>query len=137
MEMEFTSTPEDLMAKEAAEVGQQLMDRDEHMVPTIDPRLLENAEELYSPLHTPATSSSSLLRPKRLRDLKVEVPLVPADPIESSTHDAEACFPTGVQSLIPPPDSDTATMDKVETTQDLEDFVSNAIAPLAEPSTLR
>jgi len=137
-EIELTSTPEDLLANEAAQVDRDIMAMDEvtanSSLARQAPRAtVVDATELYSGLRTPEDSSSSPLRRKRLRDLKADVPLMPLAHAEPPAKKAKTLsFPEEVQPLIPQPVSDLSIMDPNVAQQDLDAFVNDVVMPFAE-----
>lgn len=137
--MDLTSTPEDLIAKEAAALEQQIMAQDasppfnDGLEPN-RPHTISSSATTYSALQSPASSSSPLRR-KRPQDLKLEVPLLPLSDTseENPTKKAKkVSFPEVLHSLIPRPDSDDSIMDPEVAAQDLDAFIADVVTPLAE-----
>lgn len=89
MQIDMASTPEDLIAKDAAIAEQQLLQDDRVVkdtpvgMPEVDAQETAAVIELY----TAAPSSSSPLARKRLRNLRVEPPLTPQYHAGSSSEE--------------------------------------------------
>lgn len=93
MQIEMTSTPEDLIAKDAAIVEKQVLeDSDSVQVPASDgPALSGEATTAAIEKYIAVPSSSSPRPPKRLRDLEVEPPLTPQHhPVTSPENGSSA-----------------------------------------------
>lgn len=136
-EMELTSTPEDLLAQDAFDVDSHIMDMDEHSVtsPRLEPKEragVINPGELYSGLKTPTDSSSSPLRRKRVQDMRVDVPLLPADFMVSPAKKAKTVsFPQELFAMIPQPESDMSSTDSNVAEQDLSAVIkASAVSAL-------
>jgi hypothetical protein len=89
MQIDLTSTPEDLIAQDLAAVEKDFLDRDHASTapsaakPPLDAQEIAAAIESY----TAAPSSSSPLTRKRLRNLRVEAPLTPQYAVESTSEE--------------------------------------------------
>lgn len=137
-EMQLTSTPEDLIAKEAAEVEQRVLERDNSLQrPTA---IMLKSEGLdvdpagfYSPLRNLTDRSSSPVPRKRLQDLKADVPLTPLEIINPPTKKAKTVsFPEECHTMIPSPDSDMSMLDPQVADQELASFIAIVAEPLAD-----
>ncbi|TKA82467.1 hypothetical protein B0A55_02172 [Friedmanniomyces simplex] len=118
LEFPLTSTPENLMAVEAANVGNEIMEHDERS--SIASETLTHVEgvaaymvDMHSALRTPDGSSSSPAQLKRLEDVKAELPLLPTSADQSPPEKAKASF-----------------LDE----HDFTAFVVDVVTPLAEPA---
>jgi hypothetical protein len=89
MQIDLTSTPEDLIAQDLAVVEKDLLDRDHASTATSAAKPPLDAQEIAAAieLYTAAPSSSSPLTRKRLRNLRVEAPLTPQYPVESTSEE--------------------------------------------------
>lgn len=138
MELELTSTPEDLLAAEAAELDKRIIAKDEDMTDRKTPRARMKTEdghsdELGSYLRTPADSSSSPLRRKSLQDLKASTPLLPHDAgLEVEEKPLTVSIPAEMHDMLPLPDSDTSILNPETASKHLDDFVQNTAAPSAK-----
>ena len=144
MDLELTSTPEDLVAKERAALESHIMKRDAVLTLNVNSKsdvsawTSQSSGEGVQDIGTPfnismGNSPSSPLRRKRLADLKVEVPLTPQHSVESPPKRARTVsFPKELHTLIPQPDSDVSIMDAAVAQQDLDAFITDVVAPLAE-----
>ena len=139
-ELELTSTPENLIALEAADMERQIMEQDDVPVQCKFTSFQNHTREtglaeLYSPLRSPAESSPSPLKWKMLRHLKADVPLTPQYQSESPEKKSNTMFfPDNVHHSIPSPDSDMSILDPKVAEQDLDVFVRGFVAPVAEPA---
>jgi len=118
MQIDLTSTPEDLIAKDAAAVEMELLDHAEAATtttpadkPSFDTQEVAAAIEAY----TAVPSSSSPLTRKRLRNLRVEAPLTPQYHTGSTSEEEPASkkakkvqFDLDVTSLLPEPQLDSS-----------------------------
>jgi hypothetical protein len=136
MQIDLTSTPEDLIAQDLAAVEKDLLDHDHASTttsaanPPLDTQEIAAAIESYTAAH----SSSSPLARKRLRNLRVEAPLTPQYPAEStsdggsSTKKAKKVYFDA--SLLPDvqPESSELTSDFAKQQwDDLQDTVARAV----------
>lgn len=109
MQIDMTSTPEDLIAKDAAAIEKELLDHAETTItpadkPSFDTQEVAAAIEEY----TTVPSSSSPLARKRLRNLRVEAPLTPqyrrgftSEEEPTSKKAKKVQFDLDVTSLLP------------------------------------
>jgi hypothetical protein len=88
MQIDLTSTPEDLIAQDLAAVEKDLLDHDHASNTTSAAKPPPDAQEIAAAIesYTAAPSSSSPLTRKRLRNLRVEAPLTPRYPAESTSE---------------------------------------------------
>lgn len=117
LQVEMTSTPEDLIAKDAINAMQELLqkDREAEEVETIVPSI--SAQEVAAAIdhYTKVPSSSSPRARKRPRDLHVEPPLTPQHRGDSSPGDGSTVnaakrvkFDPKLLQISSSPDMDTA-----------------------------
>ncbi|KAK5115609.1 hypothetical protein LTR85_009780 [Meristemomyces frigidus] len=141
LEMELTSTPQDLIAEDAAEVDRHIMAMDDVAAASTPSKSRKRAvdadmavpAELYSGLNTPDNSSSSPLPRRRVQDLRVDIPVLPADSVEPPAKKTKmVSFPAELHTLIPQPDSDVSIMDPDVAQQDLNAFVKDIVMPFAD-----
>lgn len=109
MQIDLTSTPEDLIAKDAAAVEKELLNQAESAsLPTDKPAF--NTQEVAAAIeeYTAVPSSSSPLARKRPRNLRVEAPLTPQYHTGSASEDEPTSkkvkkvqFDLDVTSLLP------------------------------------
>ncbi|KAK0259659.1 hypothetical protein B0A54_15581 [Friedmanniomyces endolithicus] len=136
LEMPLTSTPEDLIATEAAEMECEIMRFDE-LSPDASDAFIETHEmgtgpvDMHTFVQTPNGSSSSPANLKRLEDAKAEVPLLPHSASQSSPKNTQAGFPDDVRSLLPLLESDLSILDPEVAEHHLHAFVSDIVTPLA------
>jgi hypothetical protein len=136
MQIDLTSTPEDLIAKDAAAVEMELLDHAESTTtptdkPSFDAQEVAAAIEAY----TAAPSSSSPLSRKRLRNLRVEAPLTPQYHTGSTSEEEpkskkakKVQFDLDVTSLLPNlqlDSSDTPSGLAQQQMDDLQDVVKS------------
>ncbi|KAK5720813.1 hypothetical protein LTR15_006775 [Elasticomyces elasticus] len=131
LELPLTSTPENLMAIEAAEVHRAIMQADDNGA-SADMRSGESISEPYSFVQTSCDRSTPSERPKRFEDMKADVPLLPTSATWQSSPEKRKAFPNEIRSLIPLPDSDMSILDLRVADQDIGDFVNEVMTPLAE-----
>jgi hypothetical protein len=109
MQIDLTSTPEDLIAKDAAAIEMELLD-DAQATTTPTDKPLFDTEEVATAIdsYAAAPSSSSPLARKRLRNFRVEVPLTPrnhtgltseGEPVSKKAKKVQ--FDLDVASLLP------------------------------------
>jgi hypothetical protein len=81
MQIDLTSSPDDLIAQDPAALEEELMDLDQASVPISTGKAPPDAQEIIAQVvpFTAAPSSSSPLAQKRLRNLRIESPLNPRD----------------------------------------------------------
>ncbi|KAK4899934.1 hypothetical protein LTR27_002695 [Elasticomyces elasticus] len=134
LELPLTSTPENLMAIEAAEVHRAIMQADDDGAhgASAGMRSGDTISELYSFIQTSGDSSNPFVKPKRFEDMKADVPLLPTSATWQSSPEKSKGFPNQIRSLIPLPDSDMSILDSRVADQDVGDFVNEVIMPLAE-----
>jgi len=111
MQIELTSTPEDLIAKDAAAAEKEILDSHQTMDITPLHGPLFNAQEIFAAIdsYTAVPSSSSPLARKRLRSLYLEPPLTPHAPVETTSSDESSSakrakkvhFDPGLVALLP------------------------------------
>ena len=91
MQIELTSTPEDLIAKDAAAAEKEILDNHQVMDVTPLDEPLFNTQEISTAIdsYTAVPSSSPLAR-KRLRSLHLESPLTPHDHVESTSDEGSS-----------------------------------------------
>jgi hypothetical protein len=89
MQIDLASTPEDLIAQDLAAVEKGLLDQDHASTSTSAAKPPLDAQEIAAAIesYTAAPSSSSPLTRKRLRNLRVEAPLTPQYPVESTSEE--------------------------------------------------
>lgn len=140
-ELPFASTPEDLIAMEAANMKRQILERD-RTPPNSTAAKLEpqdpdkDTTSIYTLLQSKTDSTSSPVPQKRLQDLKAEVPLTPQDGIERPTKKAKTVsFPKELPSMVPPPESDMSVLDQDLAQQDLDEFFAEVSEPFADLAT--
>ena len=133
--MELTSSPENLFAQEAAEVEAQLFEQDSHANngSNSSSALGEaTSDRIQDLVKTPVTSSSSPLRQKRLRDLKVDTPLLHEDLGSSPTKRTKTVsFPEELYTMIPDPETDDLAFDTELARRDV-DMMEGVIKPMAQ-----
>ncbi|KAK5746263.1 hypothetical protein LTR17_000998 [Elasticomyces elasticus] len=134
LELPLTSTPEDLMAVEAAEVYRAIMQADDDSAhgASAGMRSGDTISEPYSFIQTSGDNSTPSVKPKRFEDMKVDVPLLPTSATWQSSPARIKGFPDEIRSLIPLPDSDMSILDPRVADQDVGDFVNEVVMPLAE-----
>ena len=111
MQIELASTPEDLIAKDAAAAEEDILDSQQATDGTPSDGPVFTAQEISAAIdsYTAAASSSSPLARKRVRDLHLEPPLTSHDLVESTSDDEGSSakrvkkvhFDSGVAALIP------------------------------------
>ncbi|KAK5684061.1 hypothetical protein LTS10_003925 [Elasticomyces elasticus] len=134
LELPLTSTPENLMAIEAAEVHRVIMQADDDSAhgPGAGMRDGDTMSEPYSFVQTSGDNSTPSVKPRRFEDMKADVPLLPTSATWQSSPEKSRGFPTEIRSLIPLPDSDMSILDPRIADQDVGDFMNEVIMPLAE-----
>ncbi|KAK0342252.1 hypothetical protein LTR91_025916 [Friedmanniomyces endolithicus] len=136
LEMQLTSTPEDLMATEAAEMEREIMRFDELSSNASDAFVQTQetgigAVDMHTTVPMPAGNSSLPGKLKRIEDAKVDVPLLPNSADQSSPENTQAGFPDEVRSLLPLPESDLSILDPEVAEHHLHAFVSDIVTPFA------
>ncbi|KAK4954340.1 hypothetical protein LTR10_007771 [Elasticomyces elasticus] len=131
LELPLTSTPENLMAIEAAEVHRAVMQADDDGA-SAGMRSGESISEPYSFVQTSCDRSTPSEKPERFEDMKADVPLLHTSATWQSSPEKRKGFPNEIRSLIPLPDSDMSIFDPHVADQDVGDFVNEVIMPLAE-----
>lgn len=134
-EMELTSSPENLFAQEVAEVEAQLFEQDSRVNngSNSSSALGDNASDHIQDLgRMPVTNSSSPLRQKRLRDIKVDTPLLHQDLESSPAKRAKTVsFPEELHTMIPEPETDDSTSD-IELARRDAGVMEGVIKPMAQ-----
>lgn len=138
-ELELTSTPEDLIAREAADLERHIMGQDDAPSQDSAQSLSKRGPEIdYSPLYTPVESSSSPSCRKRLQDLRADVPLIPRDIDESPAKKAKTMYLSDtVHLMLPQPESDNTVMSAQDMKQDPDASIEEALEPLARAAIQR
>ncbi|KAK5134056.1 hypothetical protein LTR08_006946 [Meristemomyces frigidus] len=140
-DIELMSSPEDLMATEAGELDRRIMEVDENAADTrVTSPMMRAAGakatdlgDLYSGLETPTNSSSSPLKRKTLRNLRAELPLMPAELDEPPTKKAKTIpISEEIYKLVGLPESDVSVLDADFAHQDLDAFIEDVVMPFAE-----
>jgi hypothetical protein len=118
MQIELTSTPEDLIAKDAAAAEKEILDRQQTRDVTSTDGPLFSKQELSAAIdfYTTVPSSSSPLALKRSRSLHLEPPLTPHDHTELTSDDdgssakrvKKVHFDPGLVSLLPGPQTESS-----------------------------
>lgn len=136
--MELTSTPDDLIAIQAADLDRQIMaheddyEGDYRGMGDVSSTTLFDISDLTL-FETPNLSSSSPTRRTGLYDLRPEVPLLPQEFIESPPTTTEPLtLPNSLLNLAPIPESDISMLDAEGPKEDLETFMSQVLMPFAE-----
>ncbi|OQO09499.1 hypothetical protein B0A48_04901 [Cryoendolithus antarcticus] len=138
MQIDFTSTPEDLIAQDAVAAAEAVLAEDAAFVNTIEKfGTREGASEMSDYILPKsidaAPSSSSPLGKKRLRNLKLDSPLLPITSGESPAKKAKkVSFPAELASLIPDPAPDSSAQDSERVQADIDNFVQSVIKPFAD-----
>lgn len=134
--LELTSSPADLTAREASRLEEEILQlEDASSVGTnVNQSIALNAsldpKSIYSPLCTPQDSSSSPWRHSKLRDLEVDVPLIPDKPASTPPKKTKnVSFPAVVHTMIPTSNEDLHAKDLE---QGLDSFIEQVVTPLAE-----
>ena len=131
MQIDTTSTPEDLIAKDAAAVEKELMDHAQATFTTPTDKALFDTEEIATAIeeYTAAPSSSSPLARKRLQNLRVDVPLTPQNHIRSSSEEQSTAkkakkvqFDLEVTSLLPDPQAESSDIPSGLAQQQMDDL---------------
>nr|OQO27551.1 hypothetical protein B0A51_06303 [Rachicladosporium sp. CCFEE 5018] len=141
MQIGFTSTPEDLIAQDAVAAAEAVLAEDAEFVNTIEKFGTRDGASEISDYSLPksidaAPSSSSPLGKKRLRNLKLDSPLLPIASGESPAKKAKkVSFPAELAFLIPDPAPDSSAQDPEHVQADIDDFVQSVIRPLADSVT--
>ena len=136
--MELTSTPDDLVAMEAAVTDRRILELDSSSTPQKAPgfdnqKSKSEVDDVYYALRTPVESSSSPLRRKRSYDLHADVPLIPRSPTESATKKVKTVsFPEELQTIIPRLESDASVPHEDDAENDVDAFIASVVMPLAE-----
>ncbi|KAK6431902.1 hypothetical protein LTR95_011934 [Oleoguttula sp. CCFEE 5521] len=138
MQIDFTSTPEDLIAQDAVAAAEAVLAEDAAFVNTIEKFGTREGASEMSDYSLPksidaAPSSSSPLGKKRLRNLKLDSPLLPITSGGSPAKKAKkVSFPAELASLIPDPASDSSAEVPGHVQADIDDFVQSVIKPFAD-----
>ncbi|GAB7326267.1 hypothetical protein MBLNU13_g10247t2 [Cladosporium sp. NU13] len=134
MQIDLTSTPEDLIAKDAAALEMELLDHaDSTITPTDEPSFDTQQVTAAIGSYTAVSSSSSPLARKRLRSLLLEAPLTPQYHTGSTSEEGpiskkakKVQFDLDVTSLLPDlhiDSSDTLSGLAQQQMNDLQDIV--------------
>ena len=136
IDMDLTSSPEDLFRKEAAALEQQILARDS--TPFQEPPGADEQQIIDPSIYTfpgsETESSSSPISRKRLQNLKVETPLTPEDYLEPPAKKAKTVsFSADLFTLIPTMESGVANSDgDLPGDDDLTPFIEKVVQPYAE-----
>ena len=136
MDVELTSSPEDLFRKEATALEQQILDRDstpsQHWSNTDEMQNMDPS--IYAIPESVTESSSSPLSRKRWQGLKIETPLTPENSLEPPAKKAKTVsFSADLYTMIPTIDSGAAASDAdLPGDDDLTSFIDKAVQPFAE-----
>ena len=134
--MELTSSPEDLILNEAIRIEDKIMNDDN--TPSYGQldawhHGVETDIAIYDIPPNDSEDSSPPLRRKRLKDLKVEVPLTPEDSIEPPTKKAKTVsFSETLHTMIPPLELEMAMSEPGRDESGIGDFIENVVKPFAE-----
>ena len=136
IDMDLTSSPEDLFQKEAAALEQQILARDS--TPFQEPPGADEQQIIDPSIYTfpgsETESSSSPIPRKRLQNLKVETPLTPEDYLEPPAKKAKTVsFSADLFTMIPTMESGVANSDgDLPGDDDLTPFIEKVVQPYAE-----
>ena len=136
MDVELTSSPEDLFRKEATALEQQILDRDstpsQHWSNTDEMQNMDPS--IYAIPESVTESSSSPLSRKRWQGLKIETPLTPENSLEPPAKKAKTVsFSADLYTMIPTIDSGAAASDAdLPGDDDLTSFIDKVVQPFAE-----
>lgn len=131
-QLPLTSTPQDPLAREAAELETQIMVDEGLEKMEVDG---SGSTDVYNPLKICGKDSSSPLRRKlsNISDLKLSSPLLPFDPNEPLTKKAKTVsFAEELHTLLPPRGSDDISTDPFVAADDALAAVSALVEPLAQ-----
>ena len=128
-ELPLTSTPDDLIAMEAASLGIQIMRNEDRSTPDAR-RKSEGTDEADDYIADVMRTPSSPCARKRLRDLEAEVQILPV-PEPLAKRVKTVSFPDYLHDIIPMPNFD---LDSTALNQDIDTEVTNILASLAEPA---
>jgi hypothetical protein len=118
MQIDLTSTPEDLIALDAAAAEKEILDSQTiaDVTPVGGP--LFTTQEICAAIdsYTAVPSSSSPLARKRVRSLHLEPPLTPQDHVKSASDDDESSakrvkkvhFDPGIAAMLPDPQPESS-----------------------------
>lgn len=131
MQIELTSTPEDLIAKDAAAAEKEIVDKQQVEDVTSTDNPLFSKQEISAAIEsfTAVPSSSSPLARKRSRSLYLEPPLTPYDRTELTSDDdgssakrfKKVHFDPGLVALLPGPQIESSdALPDVAEQQDVE-----------------
>lgn len=132
--IQLTSTPEDLIAEEAADLERGFLSRDTKLhhrtALTSGTRSSDDvADYVQDTSETLEPNSPSPEEYKRLRDLEVDVPLLSQAEESLTRKDLKAVsFPKALHSALPAPELDAILSDPQE---DIEAFFNDVVEPLA------
>ncbi|KAK6430420.1 hypothetical protein LTR95_013427 [Oleoguttula sp. CCFEE 5521] len=138
MRIEFTSTPEDLIAEDAVAAAEAILAEDADLVnrdKNFGSRegLVQMSDWSMPKSIGAAPSSSSPLGKKRLRNLKLDSPLLPQNSGESPAKKAKkVSFPAELASLIPNPATNASVEDSAQGQAEINDVVQSVIKPFAD-----
>nr|POE72201.1 hypothetical protein CFP56_12077 [Quercus suber] len=141
--VDLTSSPEPLIAIEAAELDRQIMARDDHTVDRAHDRADISSPVLdeiryFSNIDSACGVVSSPSRGNEVHGYKAEVPLLPLSAYDSSPSPVQAAsFPASLMSLFPVAEGDIIMQAAENPTEDIDTFMERVVAPLAEPTIIR
>lgn len=137
MQLDLTSTPEDLIARDAAAAEQQILQEDEAaFIRAESTKVIAPGSFTldYSPLETlmATSAATSPLERKRMRNLKLESPLTPQNSEESPPKKAKrVTFPADIASLVPQHSTDSSAVGVEEARDELSACVEQIVTPFA------
>ena len=136
MQIDLTSTPEDLIARDAAAIEKELVALDQAAITTPAERPLPSMQEVAAAIesYTAPPSSSSPLARKRIRNLRLETPLTPQYYSESSSESVPTAkkakkvqFDLKLASLLPEPRTESSESLPEFAKQQLDDLQKKVI----------
>jgi hypothetical protein len=137
MQVDLTSTPEDLIARDTAAAEQHILEEDEaaftrseaNSAAANDLRFGVIDDGLLAGFVPTSRSTSPLVR-KRLRSLKLDPPLTPRDSGESPLKKSrKLVLPNG---MLPEPDADSSSETGRDVRKELNAFIQDVVTPFAE-----
>ena len=133
MNIPLTSSPENLIAAEAEEVGRELLARQDDSVDPPASCSEPGSSAMYSSLEMPSLHSS-LFKYSAGEELHAEVPFLPADTTptpNSPMRPDNSHLPKAVQKLVPSPQSNVDISSDAAQTERKE-FIESLLKPLAQ-----
>ena len=137
-EVNLTSSPEDLLAQDAANVDRAIMGADQefHVLDSsctlVDDADMSNYAAVQRMLGTAPLSSSPAVKRRKVQDIKVEGPLTPIEFGGSPADRAHgADFSFGLADAIPLPVSDSSIIDLAAVGNDIDELIRGLARPLA------